>query len=480
MFNLKPTLEPIGFKFYYNIGILLDIPTGEFYKGKNNEYILNGGLSSITLITGLANAFKSTIMHYMVLTAMSRFKPSTAMTYDTEINIDLTRLKMMVDNIEEFKGQDVIEDNVWNITDKDKYFGNEWFEELKKYLNEKSKGLSSIQVESPFLDRELKPIKMPIPTFTEIDSITLFNTKKTTEMSEDNELGDAAGNTLFMKEGLEKKRIAMYMPTMAQKVNNYFLLTAHMGRKINMNTMVPLEKKLQTLKNDDELKGVPKDIYYITTNMWQCLTGKPLINSSSDRVAMYPKDSNEQSENDVDLFEVTMINLRSKTGAISGHSFTIIVSQYQGVLPSLTEFHHIKTESYYGLEGGNKNYVSVFLPEVKLMRTTIRSKLDSDPLLRRAINITSELLQFNNKFRIKYPHLVCEPKQLYEDLKLLGYDWNILLRTRSWWTYDNEKHEIPFLSIMDLLRMRLPKDHKDKYHPYWLDEDKKTINTFKK
>jgi hypothetical protein len=48
-----------------------------------------------------------------------------------------------------------------------------------------------------------------------------------------------------------------------------------------------------------------------------------------------------------------------------------------------------------------------------------------------------------------------------------------LLNTRGWWTLDNDKQEVPFLSTLDLLRMR-----KGLYHPYWLAEDKRTILTY--
>ena len=49
------------------------------------------------------------------------------------------------------------------------------------------------------------------------------------------------------------------------------------------------------------------------------------------------------------------------------------------------------------------------------------------------------------------------------DIKALGYDWKELLATRSWYTFFNEKHPVPFLSTMDLLRMRA-----GLYHPYWM------------
>ena len=107
-------------------------------------------------------------------------------------------------------------------------------------------------------------------------------------------------------------------------------------------------------------------------------------------------------------------------------------------------------------------------PDVSLSRTTIRNKIDSEPRLRRAINITSELLQlsiFNPELETQ--GLMCTPKELYEDIKKLGYDWNVLLDTRGYWTIDQYTNKVPFLSTVDLLKMR-----KGLYTPYFLKDNK--------
>ena len=58
--------------------------------------------------------------------------------------------------------------------------------------------------------------------------------------------------------------------------------------------------------------------------------------------------------------------------------------------------------------------------------------------------------------------MLCTPKELYDALIQKGYDWNRLLETRGYWTFNNEQQALPFLSTMDLLRMRV-----GLYHPYW-------------
>jgi len=60
--------------------------------------------------------------------------------------------------------------------------------------------------------------------------------------------------------------------------------------------------------------------------------------------------------------------------------------------------------------------------------------------------------------------LMCTPKELYEDIKKLGYDWDMILsETRGWNTIDEYNKKYPkFLSTLDLLKNRI-----GKYTPYW-------------
>lgn len=486
-FDLRPNFAKVpNIKFSYNVNSLFDIPTGTYVLGKYNEHILNGGLGNITAFCGIGNSFKSTTMHWMMLTAMSRFNQSTASTYDTEINISEERLKDLARNIIELNGEDVIENGRWTITDKTAYFGNEWFEKLKEYMDAKIANAKKITVESPFLDRDGKTLlPMIIPTFTELDSLTKFNTKNSNSMQEDNELGDSGANTLYMKEGQAKKQMISYLPKPVQQSNNYMLITAHIGKTIPMDPRAAPVKKLQFLKNNDTLKGVTDDFTFLTTNCWQCQNATPLINDST-KGPEYPRHSSDNMKGDTDLFLVTVIQLRSKTGP-TGLVMQIIVSQQDGVLPGLTEFHYIKTNDRYGLTGSLQNYSLDLLPEVKLSRTSVRGKLNNDPLLRRAVTITSEMCQMKYLWHDLPEGLLITPAELRQRLTEKGYDVDWLLaNTRGWWTYNNDKQPIPFLSTMDMLRMAITDEVFEKfdsvqklkypkYHPYWMTEDKKGI-----
>lgn len=468
-FNPAPVV-----KILINVGALMDIPTGTYLEGRRGEYILNGGLAPLTGVVGIGNNFKSTLMHYQFLTAMSRMSPvCSGSTYDTEVNIHEWHLAEMVRRTEAFQGEDVLASGRWVITDKTQYTGDEWYKTQKEFLENKIKNAAKIEVDTPFWGRNRAgPLKMILPTFTEVDSFTEFETSDVIEMQDKNELGESGGNTIHMRQGLAKLRFLMEAPRLNCGSYNYLLMTAHIGKESTMQNAGPAGQvpivKLKHLKNGDKIKGTTDKFTFITHNCWHAYNANPLI--SDDKMGpKYPRDSDDKLQLDTDLNTVQIRNLRSKSGA-SGMALTLIVSQTEGVLPSLTEFHHLMEMKKFGIEGSNISYALEIYPDVKLSRTTVRSKIDSDPKLRRALNITSELCQMSYLWH-HMDDVLCTPKQLYDDLKAMGYDWDVLLETRGWWTTsDNEANLPPFLSTMDLLRMR-----KGLYHPYWYPVKKEDL-----
>ena len=458
-------------KIMINVGAGLDIPTGTYAEGRRGEHILNGGLAPLTGIVGRGNSFKSTFMHYMFLTAMARLTDqSTGSLFDTEVNVQEWHLEKLYNRIKEFNGENILETGRWIITDKTLYSGNEWYAKQKEFLNNKVKNAKKIEVDTPFWNRDRSgPFKMLVPTFTELDSFTEFETDDVIEMQNKNDLGESGGNTIHMRQGLAKMRFLMESTRLNAGSYNYLLMTAHIGKESTMQNAGPAGQvpitKLKYLKNGDSIKGTTDKFTFITHNCWHCYNATPLINQGT-KGPEYPRDSSDNTTLDTDLNILSIRNLRSKSGA-SGMAQTIIVSQDEGILPSLTEFHNIKENGRYGISGNNTSYALDLYPEVTLMRTTVRGKIDTDPKLRRALNITSEMFQMDTLWRGDISDIMCTPKELYDGLKALGYDWeNELLYSRGWWTLD-EKGKLPFLSTMDLLRMR-----KGLYFPYWMNDDK--------
>ena len=215
------------------------------------------------------------------------------------------------------------------------------------------------------------------------------------------------------------------------------------------------------------LKGVSSGFYSLPNNVWDVMSNKPLLNK--EKMPVYPLDNSTAIEGDSDLRILEVKNLRGK-GGITGLPFTLIVSQTEGIMPGLSEFHYCK-EAGYGIGGNLQNYYLELLPDVKLSRTTVRKKLNENSSLQRAVEIQSEMLQL-----IQFQRWtdVPDPKELYEGLKAMGYDWDMILsQTRGYWVCEEDEHlvEKKFLSTFDLIRML-----RSEYKPYWMsDADKAKI-----
>jgi hypothetical protein len=463
----KPEFKEIDpFKVMLNVGCLMDIPTGQYVKGTHGESILNGGFPTITAIAGRGNTFKSTIAHYMVLRAMENVLesglPTFLNSYDTEMNISKERLRVFYKDIQAKTGVDLFEEGVWSVSDKSVHSGNEWFKILRDYLKkEKIENKKDLLVDTPFIDTKGQRIKTMLPTFGEIDSISEFTTDDIEEIQDKNEIGEPGGNMIHARLGLAKTRMMMELPYLCNASSHYMVMTAHLGESMLMQQgpyNIP-SKALQYMKQGEKIKGVTDKIFFLTNSLWQTVSSSVLINQGT-KGPEYPKERDLQDDNPSDLNIVTIKQLRNKSGP-SGITLELIISQREGVLPSLTEFHFIKSNDRFGLTGNNINYALVLYPEVKLQRTTVRSLIDNDPKLRRAIKITSDLLQIKKLWVDKNMELPT-PEELYEKLKK-KYDWNTLLDTRDNWLFGNADKAKPFLSTMDLINM-----YHDRYTPYWL------------
>ena len=461
--NMRPNI---------NVGCTIDIPTSSILTGKNGESIINGGLSSIEGIAGLGNNFKSTILHYLTLTAMDRMEATipdkvTLHTYDTENNmsLNLDRYNHLGNEICEYLPKDLINNNIWTITTKSESPGMVWVKDfLYKHINEKENDKDALVVYTAFMNKITKePLKLPYPSFIEIDSLSELEDDSTMDTLEVKELSKT--NTLFMQQGLFKSKVMKDLPRLSNKANVYISLTVHLGKKIDMSTgpfsPKPV-KELQYSKQDEKFKGATDKLNFLTTHLWKAFGASSFINQTTKE----PEFPSHKQDVNTDLNIVKTLQYRSKTGH-SGYTLELVVSQNDGVLPELTEFKYLK-DNKYGIGGNVRSYFLELVPDISLSRTTVRNKLKENKQLARACNILTEIHQLSI-YKPQYRPLICTGQELYDDLIALGYDWDILLNTRGWWSIDQYNTDvIPFLSSVDLLKMR-----KELYIPFWMDKDKK-------
>ena len=90
--------------------------------------------------------------------------------------------------------------------------------------------------------------------------------------------------------------------------------------------------------------------------------------------------------------------------------------------------------------------------------------IDEDAKLRRALEITSEVAQIMDYWNDFPPHLLMGMDEVHAKLLEKGYNMDLLLNTRGYWTYHNydQAHDLRPLSTLDILKIV-----KDEYIPWW-------------
>lgn len=474
-FELRQPFDKVApVKLCYNVGGLLDVPAGRIHIGQFGESILNGGLTHFTGIVAIANNFKTGLAHHYGMSVLARFKESTLGDYDSEDSASEDRRAELAENYPGLEGENnPVRNDRWTLTSSAVYPGNKWYQQKREYLKAKRAAEKQLLRATPFMDRDGKPYMSMVPTLDIVDSLTKFEIEDVMDMISGSEIGDSSQNTSYMKSGGAKARMVGEIPRLAVSSENPFIMTAHIGKSIPMDPRAAPVKKLQYLKNGDVIKGVSDQFLFLTHLTWQANNAAPYINDNT-KGPEYPADSEDNVKGDTDLNIVTLTILRNKAGR-TGLSMQVLVSQSDGFLPSLSEFHYIKTNGRFGLGGNDRNYYVELLPDVALSRTAVRGKLNTNARLRRAVNILSESLQ---AFML-WPNMEkyqCTGKELYDDILALGYNWNDILDTREWWTHDNHKQEKQYLSFMDVLKMRV-----GEYIPYWMrNPPQKAIDLYNK
>lgn len=450
----SPTIRP-----QYNIGCLFDIPVGRYHTGKYGDQILNGGLAYITGICGRGNTFKTVILLFMFLRVLDRIAGSKGFGYDTEMTLVIDRLReLSIHCLNSLLGFDFANNNRVRFTDKTVYNGTEIFEWIKTTLGQR--GLKDKLFKTPFLEKDGNPLEALMPFLVAIDSMSQFSAANVLKIQDDGGIGESNRNVEALRDANAKTQLLMELPTLTARNGLYVLMSAHMGDDLALDPYAPPQKKLAFLRNKLKFKNVPEKFTFLVNNCWHAFNSEVLINQST-KAPEFPRNSDDALRGDTDLQMVRIMNLRSKSGP-TGLPFELIISQSDGIHVGLTEFNYIRSMDRFGIGGHDRSYFIELCPDIGLQRTTIRTKIDENPRLQRALEITSELCQITHLWHDVPAHKLCTPKQLYEDIKAKGYDWNELLDTRGWWTYDDYDHPIPRLTTMDLLNMRI-----GEYTPYW-------------
>lgn len=454
------------------LGSPFDIPTGQWCIGKRGENLMNGGLGPLTGIGARANNFKTALSICMLLLSRRSCLRSESLTYDTEGTLPFhQRFNNQASNIRKLQDIDFWDDDQSALTDISQYTGDEFCTLLRDMVSVRSKGANAKKYmePTPFIDPRTKEVLEAFyPVFAFIDSLTNLPLSSVDAMYAKNDIGASGNNTDAASAGKAKKQWMNQLPQLLAKNGLYMILTSLIGDKMMEDKYAPDTRRLATMEKGTVFLGVSPAYYSLPNNLYEIRKNQHML---QDKRSVYPKEGDLDLEGDTDLRVLTVLNLRPKSG-IAAIPTRIIVSQSEGPLIELSTFHMCREADWFGIttSGNNANYRMDLWPSVSMTRKSIRTKIAEDPILCTAINLTNDLLmlrQYHRELWIKYG---CTAQELHDDLEALGYDWAVLLNTRNYWVFPSDEglHPEPYLSILDLLKMR-----KKEYVPYWMSKEDK-------
>ena len=430
------------FQPYVNTGTLFDLATGKFRQGTDNKWVLDGGFSPCNGIAGRAQTFKSSLAMSFLCGAMNIYKNAECYAYETENAYSAERFNEFVPSDSPISDRIVFKNSTTcSLSD--------FYEEYAKIADEKLKHAKDYMVESPFLDVKTgKPYKIWVPTFFLIDSFSRARSDKGDQQYDDNAIDSSGMNTLWLSEGNIKTRIMNDLPNRAAKVGLYVILTAHVGNKQDLDPYNRSPKQLQYMKNIDKMKNVGSNFEFLVTSLLQTI--KAEVMQDSNKQCEFPN----QYSTAVDVNRVDTVMVRCKNNS-SGVQIPFVVSQYQGILNSVTNFVFLKTNKYYGIEvtGNNTGFTPSIYPAGSFTRKNLRDLSDKDYALYRALELTTQLCfiqRFWNTSRA--PEYVHIPITDFADkLKGNGQLADRILQSTGCWSTSKQDRER--LTIMDILAL---------------------------
>ena len=434
----------------FNTDTLYDLSSGEFKKGIDGKWYLTGGLSQhINSIAGPTGVFKSTIANALFMRTMSIYHDTYGIVFDTEHSLDKDKERAY--SMAEQLRPDNLEDRIKWIGSSEYTLGN-FTELINSICRKREANKKEYIVETPFIDRLTgnalviwKPFFVFIDSFTELTSSiedkVLFD-EKAKGIDDDNV------NTLAMKDANKKTIFLHLMCRLCRKYGIVLLSTGHYGKTMNLNIYDPTPKETIFSKQDWKIKGCgPK--YTLLSSTLIKISASLLLDSNKE--AMYGGSGNVPAK---DLIEVMLFIEKCKMQN-AGIMTPLVASQSEGLMIDLTNYHYLRTNDYYGLNGSKQKQQVALLPDVTISRNTVKELAANSYQLSRALEITAQYCYIKNNWNTStLPFdFSLTPQQVYE--KLLGNKAKIkmedILNSRGYWTY--LPHDREYMSLFDILEL---------------------------
>ena len=435
--RLKPTTQLIQF----NTDTIFDMMVGTYRKNTiDGHWYLDGGLGTLILGMGGRNgSYKTTILLSLMLRVLSIYKECDGTLIDTEYTIlrDLERMYRFVGNLPG------LEDDITTISGADMDI-NECLAMIQKIVTEKAANKKEFTITTPFIDTKTnKLLDVWLPSLISIDSYSEFSGDGEGKLVEDEGVTGKKTKTIYMLEGGYKTIFLRTLRRLCERYGLIALTTAHVDENAGIGIAQP-RKQMVHMKQSDALKNVGSK-YKSLTNPYVSIEGCRLLRESETYPSKHFKN--------VDLNEVTLKIARSKTN-MSGITVPMIVSQTDGVLSPLTDYHYLKLNNYFGLIGSKSNHYCALYPDVKVTRPKVRDLLMEDAKLRRAMQLMSRYLFVKNEWNTsKIPlNFTMSGDEFAERVlnhPLLGAEK--VLNSIEYWVPG--KQEDNYLSLFDMLEI---------------------------
>lgn len=462
----------------FNVFSLLDLMLGRYVKGRGGLYYVNGGYAHIMGFAGRGNTFKSALSGTMATTMSLRYGFEYTEFYDTEMSMQPTRIQDYINSVaashhwgEVPKIEDLMENelNTWNFTASDEQTGDQWWNEhCRAEKDDRRKIRENKLRETVFVNIDGTPVRIPNPWSFTVDSLSELHTNSVEQKFEKATIGEKELNTEAMDDARSKAQLIKQMPNVAAQGGFYFGLIAHADDELKMDQYAPSTKKLDGLKGNLKLKGVPGRGFTFLTN--SCLLAIAIDNglNKSDKMAEYHHPDVAPTVGDTDLRIVKYMELRGKSGP-TGACIDLVFSQREGFLPNLTEYNYLGVQlKGWGMEssgsGGAFKALDIY-PDVKFTRKNIRQIIRDDPKFCRALSITAALAYtYYNYFDIE-PSLKLETPDLVKAVTEAGFDWDkILSNSVDYWFFEDQRADIgkqtlTARTIMGMASGEFTKDH---------------------
>lgn len=450
----------------FQVHSLIDHALGEYEKGDDGDYYLNGGVAHIVAISGRGNVFKTTLLDFLYNSIQLRYNTSWGSKYDAEVSAQLSRVETAMRSALRYNkivGVDpeinimaeLIGQQRYNLAGADVLPGEQWFakymrDEVEARFKEYTKGGKSLRV-TPFPDPIRKANKAMLdPWLYGLDSASEWHTGTLEDKHRKSEIGSADQNILNANDALHKANMMGRWPVMSARGNYYIGFTVHLTDGMVMGGQdANTGKLLDDFKGELKFAGVPRRAVTFLTNSFlvatasgECKQPQTYDKRTGTSEPMFPTSRSKgmaSSSNDLKIVRYTQF--RAKSGP-TGVKMDLLFSQEEGFLGGLSNWYYIKEvlPNDYGITRSGHFYALDILPETKFQRTTVRDQLDDDPKLARAMEIVAGLGWMQNNWHTLPQRFQITPAELYQKVIDAGYDWDeILTGTVEYWTFEDQK-----------------------------------------